>query len=243
MGRKQQAKSKFKRVILKLSGEFLQNKKTGLCVDPAAALVVAERVKSALDMGVQTGIVIGGGNIVRGAVAEAAGANRILGDHMGMLATVINALALRSALEKLGVESMIQSAIRAGDMVEPIVVERAVNGLKKGKAVFFAGGTGNPFFTTDTTAALRASEIGADAVLKATKVDGIYSSDPVKNPRARRLPVVSFSDALRMGLRVMDVTAFALCMENRIPIVVFDFFGKDSIRNVLAGKRVGTLVS
>jgi uridylate kinase len=236
-------KSKFKRIILKLSGEFLQNRKAGLSVDPTAALSVAARVKTALDMGVQTGIVIGGGNIVRGAVAEAAGADRVISDQMGMLATVINAMALRNALEKLGVESVVQSAIRVGDMVEPIVVERAVACLRKGKAVLFAGGTGNPFFTTDTTAALRASEVGADAVLKATKVDGIYSSDPVKNPKAQKLAAVSFADALGMGLRIMDATAFALCMENRIPIVVFDFYGKDSIKNVLAGKRVGTLVS
>lgn len=236
-------KNKFNRVLLKLSGEVLQNKQSGQSVDFEAASKVAGQVKAATDMGIQVAIVIGGGNIVRGAAAGESGLGRVMSDYMGMMATVINSLALKIALEKAGIQALVQSAIQVGHLAEPVVAETAVRNLEKGRVVVFAGGTGNPFFSTDTTAALRASEIGADVVLKATKVDGIYTADPKKDPKASRITSISYSEVLKRELKIMDASAFAICMENRIPIIVFDFFSEGSIIKVLEGKPVGTVVS
>jgi len=243
MARKTRPKSKYKRIILKLSGEALRNRETRLSIDPNITLSVAKRVRTALEMDVETAVVIGGGNIIRGMAGEALGMGRIAGDSMGMLATVINALALKDALEKIGVESRVQTAVKMDQLAEPLIIGRAVSHLSKGRVVIFAGGTGNPFFTTDTTAALRASEIGADVLLKATKVNGIYSADPMTNPRAKRYTKISYVEALKKQLKIMDASAFSLCMENNIPIVVFDFFRAGNIRRVLEGRAVGTMVS
>lgn len=236
-------KSKYKRVIIKLSGEVLRNKKTGLSIDPEITLSVAKQVRSVLSMNVEIAIVIGGGNIIRGMAGAAHGMGRIAGDSMGMLATVINALALKDALEKVGVDARVQTAVKMDQLAEPVIIGRALAHLSKGRVVIFAGGTGNPFFTTDTTAALRGSEIGADALLKATKVSGIYSADPKTNPGAKRYRKISYVDALKKQLKIMDASAFSLCMENHIPIVVFDFFRVGNIRRVLEGRAVGTTVS
>jgi uridylate kinase len=241
--KKQSRKSRFNRIIIKLSGEALRNRETGLSIDPGIAMSVAKQVKAVVSMKVQIAIVIGGGNIIRGMAGQAQGMSRIAGDSMGMLATVINALALKDALEKVGVDARVQTAVRMDQLAEPLIIGRALAHLSKGRVVIFAGGTGNPFFTTDTTAALRASEIGADALLKATKVDGIYSDDPEKNPRATRFKTLSYADALKNQLKIMDAAAFSLCMENRIPIIVFDFFRAGNIKRVLEGRPVGTVVS
>ena len=242
-GTPRKKKSKYKRIVIKLSGEALRNKKTGLSIDPQITLSVAKRVRTVLEMNVEIAIVIGGGNIIRGMAGEALGMGRIAGDSMGMLATVINALALKDALEKTGVETRVQTAVKMDQLAEPLIIGRAVAHLSKGRVVIFAGGTGNPFFTTDTTAALRASEIGADALLKATKVNGIYSADPTTHPKATRYKKISYVDALRKQLKIMDASAFSLCMENGIPIIVFDFFRVGNIRRVLEGRAVGTIVS
>ena len=234
------SKAKYKRVVLKLSGETLGGQTSGVSIDPQAALSVAKRVKSVARMKVETTIVIGGGNIIRGA---ASGIDRAIADYMGMLATVINALALRDALESVGVKAQVQSAIKMDKVADPININGAREFIAQGGIVIFAGGTGNPFFTTDTAAALRASEIEADAVLKATKVDGVFSSDPLKNPKAKRYGNITYAEVLKKNLKIMDMAAFSLCMENNIPIIVFDFFRKDSIKRAVAGDSVGTLVS
>jgi uridylate kinase len=194
-------------------------------------------------MGVEIAIVVGGGNIFRGHVGESRGIDRNTGDYMGMLATVINALAIQDALEKEGVDTRVQTAIEMRQVAEPFIRRRAIRHLSKGRVVIFGGGTGNPYFSTDTAAALRASEIDADALLKATKVDGVYTADPVKNPRARRFTRLTYQQAIAKQLKVMDAAAFALCMENRIPIVVFDFFKAGNLERVMAGDSIGTVVS
>ncbi len=243
MARKTRSKSRYRRIVLKLSGEALRNRVTGLSIDPAIAMSVAKEVQSALDMKTEAAIVIGGGNIIRGAAGETRGIGRMAGDYMGMLATVINGLALRDALGRVGVEARVQTAIRMDQVAEPLIIGRAMSHLAKGRVVIFAGGTGSPFFTTDTTAALRASEVDADVLMKATKVDGIYTSDPQKNPRAKRYRELNYTEALKKRLKIMDASAFSLCMDNSIPIVVFDFFRRGNIRRVLEGKAVGTVVS
>lgn len=235
-------KSRYRRVLLKLSGEALNNKETRLSIDPDTVRTVAKRIQDARALGVQIAVVIGGGNIFRGGVGHVHGIDRNTGDYMGMLATIINALALQDALEKIGVETRVQTAIEMKQIAEPFIRRRALRHLDKGRVVIFGGGTGNPYFTTDSAAALRANEIGAEALLKATKVDGVYSDDLMKNPQARRYQTLTFQQALTDCLKVMDSAAFSLCMENNIPIIVFDFFKAGNIERVLMGQPVGTLV-
>ncbi len=236
-------KSKFKRVLLKLSGEVLQSKASGLSIDPEVLVGFARQIKAVRRMGVEMAIVVGGGNIFRGHVGESRGIDRNTGDYMGMLATVINALAIQDALEKEGIDTRVQTAIEMRQVAEPFIRRRAMRHLSKGRVVIFGGGTGNPYFSTDTAAALRASEMDADALLKATKVDGVYTADPVKNPQARRFKQISYQDAISKQLKVMDAAAFALCMENSIPIIVFDFFKAGNLEKVVAGDSIGTVVS
>jgi uridylate kinase len=226
-----------------LSGETLQNKAQGLCIDPAIIATIAQRLQTIHKMGARVALVVGGGNIFRGVTGATRGINRNSGDYMGMLATIINALALQDGMEKIGLETRVQTAIDMNKVAEPFVLRRALRHLDKGRVLIFAGGTGNPYFSTDSAAALRASEIGADVLLKATKVDGVYSEDPKVNPHAERYPWISYQDALNRSLKVMDGAAFSLCMENRIPIVVFDFFQEGSIEAVVRGEAIGTLVS
>lgn len=233
---------KYKRILLKLSGEVLANRKTGECLDPAVLDSMARRVAKVAAMGVQIGIVLGGGNIFRGLKGVAKGVNRTTGDNMGMLATIINGLAMQNALEQLGLETRVQTAITMNEVAEPFIQRRALRHLEKGRIVIFAGGTGNPYFSTDSAAALRASEIGAEVLLKATKVDGIYTADPNLDPKATKLAQLTYEDALHKRLKVMDSAAFALCMDNRIPIVVFDFFDEDALERIVSGETIGTLV-
>lgn len=235
------AKPKYKRILLKLSGEALGGE-AGYGICPEVVRDMARQIGEVRALGVQMVIVVGGGNIFRGLEGSEEGIDRATGDYMGMLATVINALALQDALEKQKVETRVQTAIEMSEVAEVFIRRRAVRHLEKGRVVIFGGGTGNPYFSTDTAAALRANEIHADVILKATKVDGIYDSDPEKNSKAKRFRKITYMDALRKQLRVMDATAFSLCMENLMPIVVFDLFKPHNIRNVVMGKRVGTLV-
>jgi uridylate kinase len=234
---------KYKRVLLKLSGEAFQNKRNNESLDPEVLVSIARQIKRVRDMGVEVAIVVGGGNIFRGLTGEETGIDRTTGDYMGMLATVINALALQSALERQGVFTRVMSAISMPSVAEPFIRRRAMRHLEKGRVVIFGSGTGNPYFTTDSAAALRASEIGADALLKATKVDGVYTADPMKDPKARRYSRLSYREALRRQLRVMDTAAFALCMESKIPILVFNFFKENEIVRAVEGQQVGTVVA
>lgn len=236
-------KSQYRRVLLKLSGEVMQSTRTGKSIDPAIVGKVAKCVKSGRDMGAQIAIVIGGGNIFRGGNSPGHGIDRNTGDYMGMLATVINGLALQDALEKLRVDTRLQTAIEMKQVAEPFIRRRAIRHLEKGRVVIFAGGTGNPYFTTDSAAALRANEINADILLKATKVDGVYNRDPVKDSSAKKYVKISFRKAIAGMLKIMDSAAFSLCMENNIPIIVFDFFKDENMQRVLAGERIGTLIS
>jgi len=239
---KSQTKPKFKRILLKLSGEALGGEQGfGICPETVASM--ARQISELRDLGVQVVIVVGGGNIFRGLEGEGAGIDRATGDYMGMLATIINALALQNTLEHHGVETRVQTAIEMSEVAEPFIRRRAVRHLEKGRVVIFGGGTGNPYFSTDTAAALRANEIGADIILKATRVDGIYDSDPEKNPKAKRYREISYLECLQKQLRVMDSTAFSLCLDNKMPIIVFDLFKPHNLRNVVLGKKVGTLVS
>ena len=231
----------FGRVILKLGGEALLGQ-AGYGIDYAAAQHIAEQITHIVERGVQVAIVVGGGNIVRGMEASQHGIDRVTADYMGMLATVINALALRDAIEHLGIEVRLQSAIAMSQVAEPFIPRRAIRHLEKGRLVILAAGTGNPFFTTDTTAALRAVEIGADVLLKATKVDGIYSADPNKVSDATRLSTLTYMDVLNRGLTIMDSTAVTLCMDNRMPIIVFDLFTDGNVERVILGDRIGTRV-
>jgi uridylate kinase len=240
MKKKQQPK--YSRILLKLSGEALGGE-SGSGISPEALKNMAEQIREVQEFGVQVVIVIGGGNIFRGLQGCERGIERATGDYMGMLATVINSLALQDALEKLGVPTRVQSAITMSQVAEPFIRRRAVRHLEKGRVVIFGGGTGNPYFSTDTAAALRANEIGAEVILKATKVDGIYDSDPKKNPKAKRFSQISYIDALQKQLKVMDSTAFSLCMDNKMPIIVFDLFRPHNLRRVVMGETVGTLVT
>jgi uridylate kinase len=233
----------YKRIVLKLSGEALREKGSRDNISPQIVSSIAEQIGEIHDLGTEVAVVIGGGNIWRGLSASHRGMERTTADHMGMLATVINGLALQSALEQRGVETRVQSAIDISDMAEPFIRRRAVAHLERGKVVIFVAGTGNPFFSTDTTAALRASEIGAEIILKATKVDGVYDSDPVENPDAKRYEKITFSEALAQQLKVMDSTAFSLCMDNKVPIIVFDMMCPNNIRRAVEGEAVGTLVT
>ena len=227
---------------MKLSGEALGGE-SGIGIAPEAVQDMARQIQEVRNLGVQVVLVVGGGNIFRGLSGSERGIERATGDYMGMLATVINALALQDALEKLGVATRVQSAISMAQIAESFIRRRAVRHLEKGRVVIFAGGTGNPYFSTDTAAALRANEIGAEVILKATKVDGIYDSDPKKNPSAKRFSQISYLEALQKQLKVMDSTAFSLCMDNRMPIVVFDFFEPHNLRRVVMGETIGTLVT
>ena len=233
----------YKRIVLKLSGEAVREAGARENISPRIVREIAERVKEVVDLGVQTSIVIGGGNIWRGLSASHQGMDRTTADYMGMLATVINGLALQAALEQVGVVVRVQSAIEMKNVAEPFILGRAIRHLELGRAVIFVAGTGNPYFSTDTTAALRASEIRADVILKATKVDGVYDRDPNVDPNAQRYDQVTFAEALEKRLRVMDSTAFSLCMDNKIPVVVFDMNKPSNIRDVVLGRKVGTLVS
>lgn len=211
-------------------------------IDHKIVQYISKEIKDVSSFGVHLAIVIGGGNIFRGLEASAEGIERTTADYMGMLATVLNALALQNALEHRGIETRVLSAIEMRELAEPYIRRRAVRHLEKGRVVIFASGTGNPYFTTDTAAALRALEIGAQVILKATKVEGIYSSDPMKNARAKKFSEITYIDVLKKGLKVMDSTAVSLCMDNHIPIVVFNLMGKGNIKNILKGKKIGTLV-
>src|SRR3982750_657136 len=233
---------KYRRVLLKLSGEALGGA-TGIGISPEAVQDMARQIGEVRERGVQVVVVVGGGNIFRGLSGSERGIERATGDYMGMLATVINALALQDALEKLGVATRVQSAISMAQVAEPFIRRRAVRHLEKGRVVIFGGGTGNPYFSTDTAAALRANEIGTEVILKATKVDGIYDSDPKKNPKAKRFTQISYLDALQKQLKVMDSTAFSLCMDNKMPIIVFDFFKPHNLQKVVMGEKVGTIVT
>jgi len=234
-------KPKYRRVMLKLSGEALLGPREH-GISPETCDAIAKEIKEIKQLDVQLAVVIGGGNIFRGLAGSKHGLDRTAGDYMGMLATVINALALQDALEKNNVQTRVQSAIEMRAIAEPFIRRRAMRHLEKGRVVIFGAGTGNPYFTTDSAAALRASEIGADVLLKGTKVDGIYTADPFKDQTAKRYKTITYSKALSKQLKIMDAAAFSLCMENHIPIIVFNFFKKDEIIRVLKGEPVGTLV-
>jgi uridylate kinase len=231
----------YKRILLKISGEAMMGDK-GYGIDSSTVDFIAKEIKEAVSSGVEVAVVIGGGNIFRGVEASVKGMERASADYMGMLATVINALALQNHLEKYGVPTRVQSAIEMKELTEPYIRRKAMRHLEKGRTVIFAAGTGNPYFTTDTAAALRAMEIGAEVILKATKVDGIYSSDPMKDPTAKKYSTVAYIDVLKRGLSIMDSTAVSLCMDNNLPIVVFNLRGKGNIKKIIEGKKIGTLV-
>jgi uridylate kinase len=233
---------KYQRILIKLSGEALGGD-SGTGIDADSVIDMARQIREVRELGVEVVVVIGGGNIFRGLQGSERGIERATGDYMGMLATVINALALQDALEKQGVATRVQSAITMHQVAEAFIRRRAVRHLEKGRVVIFGGGTGNPFFSTDTAAALRANEIGAEVILKATKVDGIYDSDPKKNPGAKRFAQLTYLEALQKQLKVMDSTAFSLCMDNKMPIIVFDLFKPHNLRKVVMGEKVGTLVT
>jgi len=234
---------KYKRILLKISGEALQNREKGLNHDPDLLGKVATEFKQMLEMGAEIAVVVGGGNIFRGLAGADKGTDRTTGDYMGMLATVINSLAIQNALEGAGIQTRVMTAIAMPAIAEPFIRRKAIRHLEKGRVVIFGAGTGNPYFTTDSAAALRASEIQADVLMKATKVDGIYTADPVKDPSATRFDRISYQDALSKQLKIMDAAAFSLCMENDIPIVVFDFFKKNGMVEVFTGNDTGTLVT
>src|ERR1700710_2527525 len=233
---------KYKRIILKLSGEVLRSIKGSEAIDAAILEKICEQVKEIHDLGVQIGLVIGGGNIFRGLQGAKRGVDRTTGDYMGMLGTVINGLAIMDCLEKMGVNTRVQSAIPMNQIAEPFIMRRAMRHLEKKRVVIFVAGTGNPYFSTDTTAALRASELHADIIIKATKVDGIYNKDPKKYPDAVKYDELTFIDALKQRLNVMDSTAFSLCLDNNVPILVFDLNDEHAIKRAALGEKVGTLV-
>ena len=232
---------KYKRVLLKLSGESLMGDKS-FGLDPQMLSQYAHDIKSILDLGVEVALVIGGGNIYRGMNESETGIERAQGDYMGMLATVINGIAMQSMLEKVGIETRLQSAIKMDQVAEPFIRRRAIRHLEKGRVVIFGAGTGNPYFTTDTAGSLRAVEINADAILKGTRVDGIYNSDPEKNPDAVKFDTLTFNDAISKNLKVMDMTAFTLCQENKLPIVVFDMNTTGNLKKIACGEKIGTIV-
>ncbi|HET8737095.1 MAG TPA: UMP kinase [Pricia sp.] len=232
----------YKRILLKLSGEALMGEKQ-YGIDPKRLAEYAEEIKEVADRGVEIAIVIGGGNIFRGLAGAAKGMDRVQGDHMGMLATVINGLALQNAIENTGVQTRLQSAIKINEVAEPFIRRRAMRHLEKGRVVIFGGGTGNPYFTTDSAAVLRAIEIEADVILKGTRVDGIYTSDPEKDKDATKFDSISFADVILKGLKVMDTTAFTLSQENELPIVVFDMNKKGNLLKLVEGENIGTVVN
>lgn len=238
----QSAKPRYRRILLKLSGEALGGE-AGAGINAKALESMARQVREVRDLGVEVVIVIGGGNIFRGITGSEVGIERATADYMGMLATVINALALQAALEKCGVPTRVQSAITMHQVAEAVIRRRAIRHLEKGRVVIFGGGTGNPYFSTDTAAALRANEIGAEVILKATKVSGVYDSDPKVNKDAKRYDQLTYIEALQKRLKVMDSTAFSLCMDNKMPIVVFDIFEEHNLRRIVTGENVGTLVT
>jgi len=231
----------YRRVLLKLSGEALAGDQ-GYGIDPGTLTAIAREVKEVVDLGVHLALVIGGGNIFRGLAASSKGMDRASADYMGMLATVINSLAMQDALEKIGVITRVQSAIAMSEVAEPYIRRRAMRHLEKGRVVIFGGGTGNPYFTTDTAASLRAMEIGADVILKGTKVDGVYTADPKKDPSAVKFEQLTYIDVLGRGLQVMDATATSLCMDNNLPIIVFDITTPGNVKRVVIGERIGTIV-
>jgi len=233
--------NRYRRVLLKLSGESLAGEgESG--ISPSVVSQIAGEIRDARDLGCQLGVVVGGGNIFRGLKAADMGMDRATGDYMGMLATVLNSLALQDALEKLDVPTRVLSALEIREVAEPYIRRRATRHLEKGRVVIFAAGTGNPFFTTDTAASLRAVEVGADIIMKATRVDGIYSADPEKDPNAVRYETLTHFEVLQRGLKVMDTTAISLCMENRMPILVFDMMREGNIVRAVSGQKIGTLV-
>lgn len=232
---------KYRRILLKLSGESLMGDRN-FGIDPRMLEQYAREIKEITNIGVQVAVVIGGGNIYRGMNESETGIERAQGDYMGMLATVINGMALQAALDKVGVSTRLQSAIKMEQVAEPYIRRRAIRHLEKGRVVIFGAGTGNPYFTTDTAGSLRAIEIKADVILKGTRVDGIYSADPEKDPKATRYETLSFNDVISQNLKVMDMTAFTLCQENSLPIIVFDMNRTGNLLNVVTGKHVGTLV-
>lgn len=235
-------KPAFKRVLLKLSGEALQGN-LGYGVDPKIASSIASQVREIHEMGIDVAIVIGGGNIFRGLQASKAGMDRATADYIGMLATIMNSMVLQDALEKKDVHTRVLSAIEVKELAEPYIRRRAIRHLEKKRVVIFAAGTGNPYFTTDTAAALRAVEVGADVILKATKVDGVYTSDPFKDKKAKKFEKLAYIDVLNKRLQVMDATAITLCMDNNLPIIVFNMTQSGNIRRVMTGEKIGTLVS
>lgn len=233
---------KYKRILLKLSGESLMGEKN-FGIDPERLAIYAQEIKDASAAGIEVAVVIGGGNIFRGIQAAEGGMDRVQGDYMGMLATVINSMALQSALEGMGVQTRLQSAIKMEQICEPFIRRRAVRHLEKGRVVIFGAGTGNPYFTTDTAATLRAIEIEADVILKGTRVDGIYTADPEKVPDAVKYDTITFTEVYEKGLNVMDMTAFTLCNDNKLPIIVFDMNKSGNLKRLLSGEKIGTLVS
>lgn len=232
---------RYPRILLKISGEVLTGEKE-FGIDPKVIQRIAQEVKEVKALGVEIAIVIGGGNIFRGVAASSKGMDRVSADYMGMLATVLNALALQDALEKIGVKTRVQTAIEMRELAEPYIRRKAIRHLEKGRVVIFAAGTGNPYFTTDTTASLRAMEIGAKAILKGTKVEGVYDSDPIRNPRAKKFDELSYLEVLKKQLKVMDATAISLCMDHQIPIIVFNLRKKGNIKRVILGEKIGTQV-
>jgi uridylate kinase len=240
--RARKEKPKYRRVMLKLSGEALLGNR-GYGISPEVCERIAQEIREIRALGVELAVVIGGGNIFRGMAGAKHGLDRVTGDYMGMLATVINSLALQDALEKAGVDTRVQSAIEMRSVAEPFIRRRAERHLEKGRVVIFAAGTGSPYFSTDTTAALRSSEMRVEVLMKATKVDGIYTADPMKDPKAKRYSRLTYMDALKQRLKVMDSTAFSLCMDNKIPIIVFDLFKPGNIKRVILGQSIGTIVS
>ena len=231
----------YRRVLLKLSGEALLGEKT-FGIDRDFADYLANEIRGVHNLGLEIGIVVGGGNIFRGVSDNAAGMDRVSADHMGMLATVINALALQDALERAEVFTRVLSAIEMREVAEPFIRRRAIRHMEKGRVAIFAAGTGNPYFSTDTAAALRAMEVKADIILKATKVDGIYDADPVKSPKAKKIDSITYLEVLQQGLKVMDSTAISLCMDNHLPIIVYDLKRKGNLRRIVQGEKIGTLV-
>ena len=232
---------KYKRVLLKLSGESLMGKQ-GFGIESKMLRYYAAQIGEIVRMGVEVAVVIGGGNIFRGLNAAETGIERTHGDYMGMMATVINGMALQSALEQAGIDTRLQTAIKMERIAEPYIRRRALRHLEKGRVVIFSAGTGSPFFTTDSAAALRGNEIGADVILKGTRVDGIYNTDPEKDPNAVKIQNITYADVLKMGLRVMDLTAFTLCQENKVPIIVFDINNPENLRRIVTGEPIGSLV-
>ncbi len=232
---------KYKRVLLKLSGESLMGKQS-FGIEPNMLVHYAQQIKELSESGIEVAVVIGGGNIFRGLQAKDSGIERVQGDYMGMLATVINGMAIQSALESIGVYTRLITAIKMEQIAEPYIRRKAIRHLEKGRVVIFSAGTGSPYFTTDSAAALRANEINADVILKGTRVDGIYTADPEKDPSATKFDEISFAKVISMGLNVMDMTAFTLCQENNLPIIVFDINRKENLQRIIQGEPVGTLV-